>query len=163
ERRLEARLHLSLALWSRDSDGESRARALELARAEGLVDVVAALEQQPANQALLAGRLSDARERLDQLYRLCLEHGRRGWALRFLTSASLIPVFEGDLAEGESALLRTIAFSDGAHPLWEGGLLTWLAGVALARSDHVRFEELMERARRLHPESFRLSLLRALQ
>lgn len=159
---LEARLHLSLALWSRDRV-ESRRRARQIAEAEGLVDVIAALEQERVNQALCDGQPSEARAELERLHRLCLDHGRRGWALRFLTSASSIPVFAGDLDEGESALLRVIAFSDGASPLWEGGLLTWLAGIALARGDAARYRGLLERSRHVHPDSFRLTSLLALQ
>lgn len=159
---IEARLHLSLALWSRSPDDASRARARELAEAGGFIDVTAALEQERANRALLEGRLDEARSQLEDLHRLCVQEGRRGWALRFLTSASSIPVFAGDLDESEAALIRTIAFSDGAHPLWEGGLLTWLAGVALARGNPVRSRELIGRARNLHPDSFRVALLEAL-
>ncbi len=159
---LEARLHLSLALWSLDPDDESRSRAHELAQAHGLVDVTAALEQQQANEALVEGRLEDARTQLEDLYHLSVNQGRLGWALRFLTSASSIAVFAGDLEAGEAGLLRTIAFSDGAHPLWEGGLLTWLAGLALARGNAARSNELIGRARNLHPDSFRVGLLQAL-
>lgn len=161
--RLEAQLHLSLALWSPDGDSESRSRARQLAEREDLVEVIAALEQADANQTLSEGHPADAREHLERLYAVCLARGKRGWALRFLTSASSIPLFQGNLDDGESALLRAIAFSDGTNPLWEGGLLTWLAGVALARDQRARYDELSERAGRLHPEGFRLSLLGALR